>query len=439
MTPYTPIYTSMKNLPNAPGYKKGDLFVLFGELFGRGYANGIVDEAHRAGMTVVGATVGRRDNAGQLRPLTPEELAEAEANLGGKVINVPLEAGFDLEPAADGVSPIERLKKVKPDDWETVRFGEGVIEQSRRRGAERFVSALERFVDELTPFVPAGGSVLFVHTMAGGIPRARLFMPLLNRIFKGTGEKFLPSEPFWNSELGRLCFHNFNEVTADTFGRLIESTATIRAEVEARGGVVRYAAYGYHGCGVLVGGEYAWQSYTPYVQGEAKMRLENIAVTAVRDGVTAAVYNCPEIQTNSSALFLGVELSLYPFLTALEREGGGPVAELARRECAALLKEGETLDRMLALSNAYLASPQLAGFRDFAAWPQHNTREQMAFMLEQSQALMAMSADQKRIVCAELSRLVFQGVGRLMFDDSWSPQGPVLWLNHDIIARRLVS
>ena len=435
MTAYTP----MKNLPGAPGYRKGDLFVLFGELFGRGYANGIVDEARRAGMTIVGATVGRRDSGGELRPLTPEELAEAEANLGGKIINVPLEAGFDLEPADDGVSPVERLKGVKPDDWASVRFPDGTLEQSRQRGIKRFETGLTQFLAELAPFVPAGGSVLFAHTMAGGIPRARLFMPLLNRIFKGTGDKFLSSEPFWLSDLGRLCCHNFNEVTADTFGRLIEGTAALRAGVEAAGGAVRYVAYGYHGCGVLVGGEYLWQSYTPYVQGEAKMRLEDIAVAATGRGITAAVYNCPEIQTNSSALFLGVELSLYPFLAALEREGGGPVAEEARQACAALLGEGESLDRMLTRADDYLASPLMAGFRDFAAWPQHNTKEQMAFMLERSHELMAMSADQKRVVCAELSRLVFQGVGRLMFDDSWAPQDPVLWLNHDIIARRLLS
>lgn len=435
MTAYTP----MRTLPGAPGYKKGDLFVLFGELFGRGYANGIIDEARRAGMTIIGATVGRRESSGELRPLTPEELAEAEATLGGKIINIPLEAGFDMEPADDGISPVERLKGVKPDDWDSVCFGEGAIEQSRQRGIERFTANLNRFVAELAPMVPAGGSILFAHTMAGGIPRVRLFMPLLNRIFKGTGDKFLPSEPFWNSGLGRLCQHSFNEVTADSFGRLIEGTAAIRAGAEAQGGTVRYVAYGYHGCAVLLGGEYIWQSYTPYVQGEAKMRLEDIAVAANRNGVTAAVYNCPEIQTNSSALFLGVELSLYPFLTALEREGGGPVADQARRDCAALLREGEELDRMLARADDYLAAPIMAGFRDFDSWPQHNTKEQMAFMLERSQELMGMCADQKQVVCAELSRLVFQGVGRLMFDDSWSPQGPVLWLNHDIIARRLVS
>ena len=66
-------------------------------------------------------------------------------------------------------------------------------------------------------------------------------------------------------------------------------------------------------------GEYRWQSYTPYVQGLAKMRLEDIA-PRLRQGFLATVFNCPEIQTNSSALFLGVEISLYPLLTAIRRE-----------------------------------------------------------------------------------------------------------------------
>ncbi|MFA7634012.1 MAG: hypothetical protein WCX90_10260 [Thiohalomonadaceae bacterium] len=42
--------------------------VLFGELFGRGYANGLIDEARKSGMTILGVTVGRRDENDQLRP-----------------------------------------------------------------------------------------------------------------------------------------------------------------------------------------------------------------------------------------------------------------------------------------------------------------------------------------------------------------------------------
>lgn len=48
-------------------------------------------------MKIIGITVGRRDEAGRLRALTDEELAAAEANLGGTIINLPLMAGFDLD------------------------------------------------------------------------------------------------------------------------------------------------------------------------------------------------------------------------------------------------------------------------------------------------------------------------------------------------------
>uniref|UniRef100_A0A831UEM0 Uncharacterized protein n=1 Tax=Geobacter metallireducens TaxID=28232 RepID=A0A831UEM0_GEOME len=435
MTPYTPL----TQLPEAAGYGKGDVFVLFGELFGRGYANGIVDEARKAGMTIIGATVGRRDNNGPLRPLTPEELAEAEASLGGRIINVPLEAGFDLEPAADGLTPVDRLKGVKPDTVVETRLDMAAIEESRQKGLARFRENLALFVKELDGLIPAGANVLIAHTMAGGIPRARTLMPILNRVFKGQGDRYLASEPFWNSAVGQLCSLSFDEVTADTFGALMAATAGLRSRVEGAGARISYSAYGYHGCAVLIGGEYRWQSYTPYLQGWAKIRLEEIATKAWQEGVKATVYNSPEIQTNSSALFLGVEISLYPLLAALRKEGEGAAAKAIWDACQGLLKEGETLDALLEKADAYLSSPVLKPFGTYEEWPRHNAPEQAGLMLAVSDELMAMSADSKNVVCAELSKSVFRAVGRLMFDHSWNPQAPVLWLNHDIIARRLVS
>src|SRR5512144_1858160 len=97
-------YNPMRELPATAGYKKGDVLVLFGELFGRGYANGIVEEARSRGMAIIGTTLGRRGSDGVLSPLNETELAEAEALLGGTIINVPLEAGFDMEPGDDGPS-----------------------------------------------------------------------------------------------------------------------------------------------------------------------------------------------------------------------------------------------------------------------------------------------------------------------------------------------
>jgi hypothetical protein len=435
MTEYKPL----QQLPDPAGYKAGDVLVLIGELFGRGYANGLVDEARRIGMTVIGTTVGRRDSDGTLRPLTAEELTDAEALLGGSIINVPLEAGFDME-SVDGIPSIaEQLKKARPDDFATISFIEGSIEKARAAGTARFCSNLAQVEAELLKRIPAGANILLAHSMAGGIPRVRVFMPLLNRIFKGTGDKYLASDIFWNSPLGQLCDASFNEVTADTFRYLIDGTATLRARNTGAGAKVGYSAYGYHGTGVLVNGEYRWQSYTPYVQGFAKMRLEDIASEAAAKGISAAVYNCPEIQTNSSALFLGVEISLYPLVSAICLEAGEQVVAPLMERCQAMLKEGETVAALLERADRYLSSPILDKIVDFPTWPQHNTLEQAELMLASSAELMEMHQDQKQLVCAELSRIVFLATGRLMLHSSWNPAAPVVWLNHDIISRLLAD
>ena len=435
MTEYRPL----QQLPEPAEYKAGDVLVLIGELFGRGYANGLVDEARRIGMTVIGTTVGRRDSDGTLRPLNPEELADAEALLGGSIINIPLEAGFDMESVDGNPSVAEQLKKARPDDFATISFIEGSVERACAAGSARFRSNLAQVEAELIKRIPADANIHLAHSMAGGIPRARVFMPLLNRIFKGTGDKYLASELFWNSPLGQLCNTSFNEVTADTFRYLIEGTAALRERSAAAGSRLCYSAYGYHGTGVLVNGEYRWQSYTPYVQGFAKMRLEDIAAEATANGIPATVYNCPEIQTNSSALFLGVEISLYPLLSAIRREAGEQIAAPVVARCQAMLKEGETVSRLLERADRYLSSPILDQIEDFATWPQHNSREQAELMLACSAELMEMHADQKQLVCAELSRIVFLATGRLMLHNSWKPVSAVVWLNHDIISRLLAD
>jgi hypothetical protein len=426
-------YTPLTHLPATSGYKAGDVLILVGELFGRGYANGIVEAARAVGMTVIGTTVGRRDSDGTLRPLNPEELATAEGLLGSAIINIPLEAGFDLEPGTDGKSAGDILKSVKPDAWAEPLFDWSSMAAARSAAAQRLRTNMAAVAAEAAGRIPADANVLVVHAMAGGVPRARVFMPLLNRIFKSQGDKYLASADFWASDLGKLCQWNFDEVTADTFNYLLDATAELRQRNN-----VKYVAYGYHGTGILINGTYRWQSYTPYVQGWAKMRLEDHAKAARSQGIAATVFNCPEIQTNSSALFLGVEVSLYPFLEALDREGGGAAAEKIKADCRALLAEGATLEGILERANAYLSDPLLQQFADLSTWPHHSTREEMELMLTASAELMAMNANPKEIVCAVLSHAVFTGVGQLMLECSWSTAEPVLWLNHDILAKRLL-
>jgi hypothetical protein len=428
-------YTPLRDPPGKAGYGPGDVLVLFGELLGRGYANGIVEEARRAGMTIVGATVGRRAADGTLRPLDAAELAAAQAALGGRIVNVPLEAGFDLEPAGDGPSPVDQLKGARPDAWETSSLDWDLVARSREAGVRRFERNVAAFAAELEALLPAGANVLFVHTMAGGFPRARVYMPLMTRLFRGTGDRYLSSEAFWGSDLAKLWAASFDEVTARTLERLVRGTAALRA-----GRRVRYVAYGYHGCEVLVGGRPTWQTYVPYLQGWAKMLLERLASEAFQGGVACTVFNAPEIWTASSALFLGVELSLYPLLQALRTlDAGAPVTEAAWARCRAALRDGATVEGLLARADDYLASPVAAASRRFETWPQHTSPDQLEAMLAASEATAGMSADPKSPVVAELSPFVFRGVGRLMLDASWELKAPVLWLGHDVVAKALVG
>jgi hypothetical protein len=48
-----------------------------------------------------------------------------------------------------------------------------------------------------------------------------------------------------------------------------------------------------------------------------------------------------------------------------------------------------------------------------------------------------MHKDNKALITDLLSSLVIEATGPLMFNESYAPTGPVLWLNHDIIARQL--
>jgi len=290
---------------------------------------------------------------------------------------------------------------------------------------------------EIDKLIPDGANVFFAHTMAGGIPRIKAFLAIANRIYKGRGDRFMSSRALLDSDLGKLILMNFDEVSANTLKYLIDASASIRARVESKGGQVRYTAYGYHGTEVLIGGEYKWQTYTNYTQGYAKMRLESIAEAAWKQGVAATVFNCPEIRTNSSDIFVGVELSLFPLLAALKKEGGGAWAQEQWDICERLLNEGESVQGILDKLETYLQTETLAGFRNYEAWPMDNSPELAELMIGTADEITALHKDRKELVTDHLSSLVVEGTGPLMFHGAAEKIAPVLWLNHDIIARQL--
>ena len=428
---------SLRDIPHNSIFRKGDVFVLFGELFGRGYANGLVNEARKAGMTIIGITVGRRDENYALRALTDEELATAEANLGGRIINEPLMAGFDLDAPAGEPTPTDLLAGMTLKSWQEDKLDWKHIEKCRVVGVKRFKDSVAKVMTRLDTMIPDGSNVFFAHTMAGGIPKVKVFLAVANRIYKGHGERFLSSRALIESDLGKLCLMNFDEVTANTFQYLIEGSAAIRARLEKTGGQVRYTAYGYHGTEIMINSHYKWQTYTNYTQGAAKMRLERVARDAWAQGIKATVFNCPEIRTNSSDIFVGVELSLFPLLKALMKEGDGAWAEEQWQVCRDLLQEGASLEGLLKKIDDYNATSVMQAFRNFEAWPMDNTAELAELMITTSDEITQMHKDRKALVTDHLSALVLEGTGPLMFMEASHPSAPVLWLNHDIIAKQL--
>lgn len=427
----------LRQIPQTNIFRKGDVFVLFGELFGRGYATGLVAEAKKAGMEIIGITVGRRDKDNVLRALDDSELAAAEAQLGGKIINVPLMAGFDLDAPEGGPTPTDLLAKMPLETWEDEKLDWAYIEQCREIGVKRFKDSLSEVMGILDGMIADGKNVYFAHTMAGGIPKAKVFLVIANRIYKGRGDRHIASQALLDSDMGKFILQNFDEVSANTFQHLIDMSAAIRTRIEASGGQVRYSAYGYHGSEILVKDSYRWQTYTNYTQGYAKMRLESVAEGAWNAGIKATVYNCPEIRTNSSDVFSGIELPLIPLLLALKKEGGSERAEQVWQACQELLADGITVDDVLQKVISFQLSKVMEPFYDFSAWPMPNSPSQSDLTIGTSVEIGQMHRDQKMLISDLLSSLVVEATGKLIFGETSAPAGPVLWLNHDIVAQQI--
>ena len=421
-------FEQLRQVNTASGRRQNGVLVIFGEVFARGYVNGLIDEAKKAGMRVIYGAVGRRDENEQLRPLTAEELAEKDQPL----VNVPLECGFDLAKSSKGLSPCDQLKGLKLSEWDKATLDLAQVEEARKVGRASFRARVTQYLVELQKQIPDGANVLIAHTMAGGVPRAKIMMPVMNRIFKGSATS---SKEFWGGDLGRLCEMNFMDVTANSLADLIELSSGLRDTVAKNGGQVSYVAYGYHGTEILISGEYHWQSYSPYLQGFAKLELENIARRVAKDGVRASVFNAPEILTNSSSIFLGVEVALYPLLAAFKKEAPDhPVTKKLLAEGADLLKPDHPIDALIELTDGYFRSDIIQRWTNFGQWPQHNAPEQMELMLATSKTIIDMHKDDRKLLTAVLSEIVFKACGYAMLNEALNPRQPVWWVGHQFVA-----
>ncbi|OFZ31173.1 MAG: hypothetical protein A2622_00815 [Bdellovibrionales bacterium RIFCSPHIGHO2_01_FULL_40_29] len=427
MTDYNPI----REKPSVSNFKKGDMLVLFGELFNRGYANGLVEEATKQGLTIVRATVGRRDENQNLRKLTPEE---AEV-IPKPFINIPLEAGFDLEKDQHGLTPNDYLKDVKLSLWEDAKVPLETLTYCRDQARARFKKQTAEFAAEVEKLIQPGQHVHFAHLMAGGVPRCKIVMPVMNRVFKGTGDRYVPSQVFWESGIGRFLEMNFHEVTAATFNTLIEETTALREKIKSQGGTTSYVAYGYHGTEVIIDGKFKWQSYAPYIQGWAKLDLENYAKAWFKKGVSCCVYNCPEILTNSSSVFQGIEIGVYNLIRALEvNKPNSPLTRKITEDCQKVLKSPDNLKQIFEAVDSYFMSSKTNFTSQFENWPPHSQKEQLELTLKTSDDIIQLHRDEKVLMTGTLSELIFKACGFIMLHEGKAPKKPVAWIGHDAVV-----
>lgn len=405
------------------------VLVLFGELFEKGYGNGLVEEAISQNFKVIQSTVGRRDGS-SLRGLSTDEIA---TKLKLPLINTPLEAGFDLETDASGTSLVDRLKDVKLNDWQNFSISESEINTFLEKGRLRFAAAVKAYLKELEQHLEGTtGPVFFAHLMAGGVPRAKIIMPLMNRVFKGVDERHLSSKIFWESDIGKICQKSFLEVSAETFRTLIIASSALRARLQSQNREVIYLAYSYHGTEIYFNKAFQWQSYAPYLQGYAKMELEQISREYSLQGLQTAVYNCPEILTNSSSIFKGVEVPLYPLITALDQTCFKNSAYVQfRNNLVQFLNSENGFAKAQELAEHFLADPEVQRTMDYNQWPSHNNGPQMKLLLETSEQIIGLHRDEKKLMTLPLSEIVFKACGQVMLS---KPTHAVAWINHDVIA-----
>ena len=409
-------------------FNESDTLVIFGEVFPGGYVSGLIQVAKAKGMKVIYSTVGRRDAEGALRKLDAQELESQPDPL----INVPLEAGFDMEPADSGERPVDLCRDIKLNGWEQASLDKNLMENSRKKAISSFRQRTEQWATELSQTLPDKGNVLIAHTMAGGVPRTKILLPVLNRVLKGAGKRFFSSETFWKSDLGWLCEKNFHEVTAQTYRHLIELTSPLRKQLKKNNREVFYTAYSYHGTEVLTGDRYQWQSYAPYLQGFAKLELEKISTDFHNKGVRTCVFNVPEILTKSSAVFPGVEIPLYTILGALKK-AGGEKGDRIISHCLSKLTDN-AFDIIMDTTKNYIESEEIKKQSIFEKWPQHNSNEHMEKMLSTSKTLADLHKDPAESITPFLSEVLFNSCGNLILQEMHHSPLPVCWLGHDVIA-----
>ena len=186
------------------------------------------------------------------------------------------------------------------------------------------------------------------------------------------------------------------------------------------------------------------------------MKLEDVNREFHRSGISTTCFNCPEILTNSSSIFQGVEVSLYPLLGPLMAIANGeapegipaPSANGKKRaqsildSCRALLKtdvDPDVFKTILRITSQYLRHPLTKEHAIYSEWPQNNSREQMELMINTSNQLIDLHRSEKELITSVLSEQVFRATGLVQSRYAHLYSEPVVWIGHDTVAEALAT
>jgi hypothetical protein len=123
----------------------------------------------------------------------------------------------------------------------------------------------------------------------------------------------------------------------------------------------------------------------------------------------------------------------------LRKENGGKWADEQWQACQRPLADGFTMDDVFHKITNMQRSQVMRPFYDFAAWPMANSQAQADLTIGTSNEITLMHRDSKTMISDYLSNLIVEATGQLIFGDSSAPSGPVQWLDHAIVARRLIA
>jgi hypothetical protein len=408
-----------------------DVLVVFGEIFDAGYANGVVREALRRGMKVIYSTVGRRDGV-VLRVLDSNELEQKRAS---PIINIPLEAGFDHEEH-DGKSVVSILDHAGDMSIDELKFDWEWVDKVRRAGRARFVQSVERFMFELEEMIPPQSNCLFLHTMAGGIPRSSFMHSILLKLFRPQSADFLSSERFFSSDLGRLCEISFQEVSAESYRLMIELSHKLRRRLESRGNRVSYAAFGYLGNEVFFRGQYRWQALGFYIQAKAKLKLTEFSKESFAAGISSTVFNVPECITSSSKTFPGIELPILLLVSALRNESKEKEKYKSLEEAIGrFLLPNVSVTEFVSKIDVHYSALIGTKWTDPSAWPQQSDSNIMSQFSDWSRVHRSMQSGGPNALPLFLSEIIVDAVGKIVLGQSWDSNQPELWIGHDVVAK----